>query len=170
MTCYYQIKDRLPFQKSISTRSRWGSNKELAEEYDFTPVHIANILRADHAQTLIAQAHNKLRTLAIEHPAELLDIQARIREKAQKRVEDFLDNDKAASESPFAFINIIKSFAMVAPANTSERDKSQTLNIQVNNQVNTIQEVSLKNESLDRLSKAMEISSGLLLPDPTSSK
>lgn len=128
-------------------------NKELAEEFDFSTVHIGNILRADRAQELIAQAHTNIRTSLSTNVEEAADIHSRIREKALKRTEEFLDNEEIAKNSPFAYMNTIKSFTGISAAPAP----ATNINIQHNQQ--TVNNISEK--SVNRLSKALEISEGM---------
>lgn len=151
---YKLVKWKPVFDMIVAGHILGKTNKELAEEFDFTPVHISNILKSDPAKALIAEAHKKIRTKVLEESEDVVDIQSRIRLKALQRAEDFLNNDEAARNSPFAYMNTIKSFTQMSAASAP----SPTVNVQVNNatQVNNI-----KAEHFDRLSKALEISAGI---------
>lgn len=151
-TGYKLIKWKPVFDMIVAGHILGKTNRELAAEFDFTPVHIGNILRSDPARALIEEAHRKIREKAIEESEDVIDIQSRIRLKALKRAEDFLNNDEAAKNSPFAYMNTIKSFtAMSATAEV----KAPTVNVQVNNAT------VIRPEHVDRLSRALEISAGL---------
>lgn len=153
-TAYRLIKWKPVYDMIVAGHIIGKSNKQLAEDFDYTPVHISNILRCDHAQSLIKQAHDTIRTTVVVKSEEAVDIQARIKQKALKRAEEFLDNDEAARNSPFAYLNTIKSFTGLSAPSVSVPN----VNVQVqNNQTNVN---GLKPEHVDRLSRALEISNG----------
>ncbi len=131
------------------------SNIELAAEYDVTPVTIANILRADHAQTLIAEAHRRIRKDTIEKTSENVDMQAQIRELALKRTKEFLEKDVLAENSPFAFIDRVHKLV-----STGSERSVQVAPVQVNVQNNQVVDNSqkeLKEVHLNRIATALEI-------------
>lgn len=154
-SAYKLVKWKPVFDMIVAGHIIGKTNKELAEEFDFTPVHIANILKSDQARALISAASNKIRNKVLEESEDVVDIQSRIRLKALQRAEDFLNNDEAARNSPFAYMNTIKSFTAMSAA----AQATPTVNVQVNNatQINN----NLKAEHFDRLSKALEISAGI---------
>jgi hypothetical protein len=133
------------------------SNKDLAVDFDYTPVTISNILRSDMAQTLIAQAHDRIRANAVEKGIEVMDIHEKIKQKALQRVDEFLDNDELAQNSPFAYMNTIAKYtsAPAAPAASS-------VNVQVNTNV---QQNNVSENSLNRLTRALELSEGLMVDE-----
>jgi hypothetical protein len=133
------------------------SNKDLAAEFDYTPVTIANILRSDMAQKLIADAHDRIRANAVEKGVEVMDIHEKIKQKALKRVDEFLDNDELASNSPFAYMNTIAKYTSPPP---SAATPAVNVNIQNNNQQNNVSE-----NSLNRLTRALELSEGLVVDE-----
>lgn len=130
------------------------SNKELAEAFDFTSVHISNILRCDHAQSLIKAAHDRIREVSIEQSGDNVSLQVEIQTKALERVRDFVNNDKLAYESPFPFLDRIKDLAKgsLVAAPLVPATSSVTVNVQQNNQTNQIRE-----ESMKRIADALDI-------------
>lgn len=136
------------------------SNKELAIDFDVTPVTICNILRADQAQILIKQAHDAMRAKAIEQPVESMDIVARIKQKALEKAEKFLEMDALAENSPFQFIDRTMKLAGIGRESSSS---PAPVNVTVNNQNNNaavVENKEIRTESLQRIAKALEITSG----------
>ena len=133
------------------------SNKELAEQFDYTTVTIGNILRSDQAQILIKQAHDRIRAEILEDTSEKVSIQVQIKEKALARVKDFLHNDEAARNSPFAYINTIKSLTGLSAPSTNPIPQV-SVQVQNNTQINN----TIKPEQFDRMTRALEISSGIV--------
>ena len=125
-------------------------NTELAADYDYTTVTITNILRSDQAQIMIKNAHDTIRANLNVKVEESVDIQTRIRQRALERAEEFLNNDEAAKNSPFAYMNTIKSLTGLS-APSVNAPTSVNVNVQNNN--------NISKEHFDRLSTALEISS-----------
>lgn len=131
------------------------SNKELAETYDYTTVSIVNILRSDRAQQMIAEAHANIRANITQTVDEHMDLNERIKQKALKRVEEFLDKDELATNSPFAYMNTISKYTGI-----SSGAVTPAVNIQNNIQNN---QTNVSEGALNRLTKALEISEGMIL-------
>lgn len=157
----FRVKKWKPMYDMVVSGHIMGkSNKELAAEFDVTPVTICNILRSDHAQTLIRTAHDTIRAKAVEMPVEELDIQARIKQKALKRVEEFLDRDELLENSPFAFMDRI---AKLTNGGISRDSTPPVTSVNVSVQQNNAQIVEnkeIRTESLARIAKALEVTNG----------
>lgn len=135
------------------------SNKELATEFDFTPVHIANILRSDHAQTLIAEASTRIREAVKDKAENTVELQEEIKNLALKRQKEFLENDELVKNSPFHFVDRAIRIASPAPVVTP----SPNVSVQVQNNNNnsaTINGKEVRTESLNRIAEALEIVNG----------
>jgi hypothetical protein len=153
-TAFKLIKWKPVYDMIVAGHIIGKSNKELAEVYDYTTVSIVNILRSDRAQQMIAEAHKNIRANVSENINEHMDLNERIRQKALKRVEEFLDKDELATNSPFAYMNTISKYTGVSAANVP------TVNVQTNIQNN---QTNVSESSLNRLTKALEISEGMIL-------
>lgn len=125
------------------------SNKELAAEFDFSEVHIGNILRSDNAQILISEASDRIRGAVLSKQEENIDIEMEIARKAKERIRDFVNNDEIFLKSPFAFIDRVKDLSGL------KKEKESSPSIVINNQNN---QANIRAESLNRLAEALEIS------------
>lgn len=148
---YKLIKWKPIYDQIVAGHIIGRSNKELAAQFDFTPVHISNILRTDNAQKLIYEASNRIRAGAITVSENILSDQEEIKRLALSRVKDFLSNDVIATNQPFAFIDRVKHFV----SSPSAPSPSVQVNVQNNTQVNN---TSIRDESLARIATALEIS------------
>jgi hypothetical protein len=153
-TAFKLIKWKPIYDMIVAGHIIGKSNKELAETYDYTTVSIVNILRSDRAQQMIAEAHKNIRENIQQTVTDQMDLNERIRQKALERVEDFLDNDELATNSPFAYMNTISKYTGISAQNVP------TVNVQTNIQNN---QTNISESSLNRLTKALEISEGMIL-------
>lgn len=156
-TAYKLIKWKPVYDMIVAGHIIGKSNKQLAADFDFTPVHISNILRSDQAQVLIKQAHDNVRAQAVSDAEEALDIQKRIQLKVNQKTEMFLDNEELFKNSPFAYMDALKHIS-----SRSNPPAPVSVNVTNNTQINNTQN-NLKVEELQRLNKALEISSGMIL-------
>jgi hypothetical protein len=154
----FKVKKWKPIYDMIVSGHIIGkSNIELAAEYDFSLVHIGNILRSDHAQTLIAEASERLRAQVLNKVESVSEMQSEIQLAALKKVKSFMDNDELFKNSPFAFFD--RAVKMAAPVSAAPKE-TPNINVNVNNQVNQATVVSdLKAESINRLTEALRITS-----------
>jgi hypothetical protein len=113
-------KEWHPVYEQILALSCMGkTNVELAEEFNYTPVHISNILTSPMAKLLRRQILNKLRS-SVEStlPQKLQDAAA----KAMERVQDFMDDDQLYEKSPFAFVD--RAMTVLRAAGHSKHESS----------------------------------------------
>lgn len=76
-----------------------ATQKEIAEQYELSEVHVNNIVNCKQGQALIQQVKDEL--LRKGNPAEKL---AYLQNKTVERMVDFVDNDQLAANAPIAFI------------------------------------------------------------------
>lgn len=150
-SAYKLIKWKPYYDMIVSGHILGRSNKELAAEYDYTEVHIGNILRSDNAQKLIKEASDRIRGLAITKSSAGTEIDSEIRQKARERILDFVNDDDIAHKSPFAFIDRVKSLANLEVP----REPSSPVQVNIQNNQNV---TNVREESLKRIAAALEIS------------
>jgi 23S rRNA U2552 (ribose-2'-O)-methylase RlmE/FtsJ len=108
----WEPKEWTPTYESIVLLSCAGkANKELAELYDFTPVHISNILNCARAKILRREVLDNLRDRFDETIPVKLQTSAL---KAAERISDFIEDDSLAEKSPFAFVDRAMSLLRMA--------------------------------------------------------
>lgn len=156
-TLHKIIKWKPTFDLIVAGHLMGRTNLALAEEFDYTPVRISQILNSEPARILIAEAQRRIQNQMMDDVETAETRQQRIREKAQQRVEEFLDNEVLAMASPFVYLNTIKDFAKEPVSKTQA-----PVQVQINNQVNN-QNVS--NSAFDRMTRAIEISQGIEVPN-----
>lgn len=155
----FKVKKWKPiYDKIVSGHIIGKSNIELAAEYDFTPVHICNILRSDQAQILIAEASERLRGAALANIDKSGEIQTEIQELALDKIKQFAANDELFRNNPFGvFDRLVK----LANPNPPLAQQSEKVTVTVNNnqvsQTNNNEIINIRTESMDRLSRALEI-------------
>lgn len=107
------------------------ANKELAEIYEISETHVSNLLSTE-------QAHNiklELKKALLKESPEIADRMVKVSEKAFTRMEEFLENETLAKNSPMNYTDrAMKIFQMTYPSahQAEEKQESNVTNIQNN--------------------------------------
>ncbi len=153
----YKLVRWKPVYDSIVSEHILGkSNKYIAEKFDYTEVSISNILRSEEARKMIYEATKHIRQATNDAAAKQADLQVEINTKILERTKEFIEKNELASNSPFAFMEMLMKINNPVKPISAQQPNSPTL-IQVNN--NNIN-ATVKPEQLERMNKALEISNG----------
>ena len=125
------------------------SNKEIGAKHNYSPVQVGNVLNSPLGQEKFAHLQQVINNLAGERVVSIEDMQARIKVKAYKAAEDFLDDERdLASAAPIAFIDRAIKIAALGES------KAAQTNIQINNQ----KTLMISTSQVDNVTKALELS------------
>jgi len=149
---HYIPKKWEAWHESVVIRSVMGtSNTELAELFGVSVTHISNILNCPQA----LEVKNRIRDQIINEGSDATTKIAGIRDKALKRVEQYLDNDTLATNNPHQTM----SLTLQALKLTMPDEVVKTGDTVINNNINAQQNVLIANpEFIERIAKGLEIS------------
>jgi hypothetical protein len=106
------------------------SIKAIAIKHSYSPVQVGNILSSPLGKAKFSELREKIETLSVIKVSTFEDVQKRLKEKAYKVAEDFLDDERGlASATPLAFVD-----RAIKIANLGEGKSSFVTNTQINNQ------------------------------------
>ena len=95
-------KWRPEYERIVAMSAAGFSNKQIAKDVGFTPVHVSNILNLPQATDLMERIVAKMRERTlVDIPSTL----QRIAEKGVQRLETAMNNDDLFEKSPFAVID-----------------------------------------------------------------
>lgn len=95
-------KWRPEYERVVAMSAAGMSNKQIATNVGFTPVHVSNILNLPQATELMERIVAKMREKSL---VDIPNTLQRIAEKTAVRLESVLNNDELFEKSPFAVID-----------------------------------------------------------------
>lgn len=95
-------KWRPKYERIVAMSACGWSNKMIALETGYTPVHISNILNLEQAEEFRQQLLERMRQKALVSIPDTLDY---IAQKTVQRLKEVIDDDNRFETSPFAVID-----------------------------------------------------------------
>lgn len=93
---------RPEYERIVGLSCAGLSNKMIAQEVGFTPVHVSNILNLDQAEAIRQVVLKRMREGTTD---ELPQQMTKLAKKALMRVQDVLDDDELAVNHPFQMMD-----------------------------------------------------------------
>lgn len=134
------------------------SQKAIGEKHNYSAVQVGNILRSPIGQAKFSALRDKIETLSVAKVTSFEDTQKRLKEKAYKAAEAFLDDERGlATVAPMAFIDRAVRIAALGES------KGSTTNVQVNNQRTLV----ISAEAAANVAEALKLSREIFAEAPS---
>lgn len=113
-------KWRAEYDRIVALSVCGRSNKQIAEEVNFTPEHVSTVLNLPQAEELRLALQVRLRDKILEDVPTVL---TRTAQKVAKRLEEMVDDNELFEKSPFAVIDrgldLLKGLRHLQPSSGS---------------------------------------------------
>lgn len=132
------------------------SQKEVADIYEITPVHVGNLMKSPQALELKSKMFELLR----EESEDITVRMARVSEQALKNIESMMENETARKNAPFQHASLsLKVLQSVTPKGVvNPTVREQTNNTQINNNTLILTNPDFLRDIKDGLALSMKVS------------